>query len=239
MPASRAARRRPPTHARPAAHARGASAWVALAIALLVALVYAPVVGHEFVSLDDALYFVSNPNLDGHLGLDDAIGAFRPYAANWSPLTSFSVAIDNALYGVDPTGPLVTNAVLHATASLLIFFALRALALGVPVSAFVAAVFAVHPLHVESVAWAAERKDVLMGVGFGAALLAYARYRARPGAARYAGLIAASAFALLAKPAAVTLPFALLLLDYWPLRRPRSEARTAVIEKLPIFALAA
>src|SRR5437879_2249087 len=84
---------------------------VAAALAALVALIYAPVIGHEFVNLDDSLYFVSNPNLDGHLGLDDAIAAFRPYAANWSPLTSLSISIDNALWGVDPAGPLVTNAV--------------------------------------------------------------------------------------------------------------------------------
>src|SRR5262249_24258293 len=167
------------------------------------------------------------------------IGAFRFYAANWSPLTAISIAIDNALYGADPTGPLVTNAILHAIAALLLYFALRQLALGTAVSAFAAAVFAVHPLNVESVAWAAQRKDVLSGVGFCAALLAYARYRKRPHLARYAALLAASAASLLAKPAAVTLPFALLLLDFWPLRRTRAEARTALSEKLPIFALAA
>jgi protein O-mannosyl-transferase len=212
---------------------------IAVALALLVALVYAPVVGHEFVSLDDSLYFTANPNLDGYLGIDDWIGAFRPYAANWSPVTSLSIAIDNALYGIDPTGPLVTNALLHALASLVLFFALRALPLDLAVAAFVAAVFAIHPLHVESVAWAASRKDVLSGLGFCAALLAYARYREQSSPARYAVLLAAAAFALLAKPAAVTLPFALLLLDYWPLQRPRSDARSALIEKLPIFALAA
>ena len=147
----------------------------ALAIAMLVAVVYAPVVGHEFVSIDDALYFTANPNLDGHFGLADLFASFRPYAANWSPLTSLSIAIDNALYGVDPTGPLVTNALLHAIASLLLYFALRGLRIDAVVAAFAAAVFAVHPLHVESVAWAASRKDVLMGVGFCGALLAYAR----------------------------------------------------------------
>jgi tetratricopeptide (TPR) repeat protein len=212
---------------------------IATALALLVALVYAPVAHHEFVSLDDSAYFVSNPNLDGRIGLDDVVRSFRPYEANWIPLTWISIAIDNALYGVDPTGPLVTNAVLHAIASLLLFFALRALSLDTAVSTFTAAVFAVHPLHVESVAWATERKDVLMGVGFCAALLAYARYRERPSTGRHAALFAAAVAAMLAKPAAVTLPFGLLLLDYWPLRRPRSEARAALIEKLPLFALAA
>ena len=208
-----------------------------LAIALLVAAVYAPVVGHEFVDLDDPAYFIENPSLDGHFSLDDVIRAFRPYAALWVPVTWISIAIDNALYGVDPTGTLVTNAVLHALASVLLFFALRALSLDTAVSAFVATVFAVHPLHVESVAWATERKDVLMGVGFSAALWTYARYRERPTAWRYGALFAAAAFSMLAKPGSATLPFALLLLDYWPLRRSLSDARTAVVEKLPIFAL--
>jgi Tfp pilus assembly protein PilF len=233
-----AARKRAAPRPTPSAPSAARSdAAVALAIALLVAAVYAPVVGHEFVDLDDPVYFIENPNLDGRLGLDDAIGAFRPYAALWVPVTWFSIAIDNALYGVDPTGPLVTNAVLHAVASLLLFFALRAFALGTAVSAFIAAVFAVHPVHVESVAWATERKDVLMGVGFCGALLAYARYRERPSPGRYAALFGAAAFAMLAKPGAATLPFALLLLDYWPLRRPLADARAAVIEKLPLFAL--
>jgi len=212
---------------------------IAAALVALVAVVYAQVSRHEFVSLDDPLYFIDNPNLDGRLGFDDLIGAFRPFAALWVPVTWISIAIDNALYGIDPTGPLVTNAVLHALASVLLFFALRALALGTAVSAFVAAVFAVHPLHVESVAWAVERKDVLMGVGFCTALWAYARYREWPSRQRYAALFAATAFAMLAKPAAVTLPFVLLLLDFWPLRRPRSDARAALIEKLPLFALCA
>jgi len=234
MPSARPRKASRPTPDRLAS--RGDAAAV-LAIALLVAAVYAPVAEHEFVDYDDPVYFIENPNLDGHFGLDDAIGAFRPYAALWVPVTWISIAIDNALYGADPTGTLVTNAALHAVASVLLFFALRALSLGTAVSAFVAAVFAVHPVHVESVAWATERKDVLMGVGFCAALLAYARYRARPSPGNYAALFAAAAFAMLAKPGAATLPFALLLLDYWPLRRLHSEARAAVVEKLPIFAL--
>jgi tetratricopeptide (TPR) repeat protein len=214
---------------------------VAIAIALLVAIVYAPVIRHDFVSLDDATYFVSNPNLDGHFEPADALRAFRFYFANWIPLTHLSIAIDNALYGTDPTGPLVTNAVLHAIASLLVFLALQRMSLGIAVPAFVAAVFAVHPLHVESVAWASSRKDVLMGVGWAAAMLAYAVHRERRSALRQAMLFAAAAAAMLAKPAAVTLPFALLLLDFWPLRRfaqhGASEVRAAVVEKLPLFAM--
>jgi tetratricopeptide (TPR) repeat protein len=213
---------------------------IAAALVLGVAAVYAQIAAHEFVILDDPGHYVANPNLDGRFGFDDLRGAFRFYMANWMPLTWVSIAIDNALYGVDATGPLVTNAVLHAIASLLLFAALQRLSLGLPVAAFTAAVFAFHPLHVESVAWASERKDVLMGVGWTAAMLAYAWYRERPGPGRYLAVFAAAAWAMLAKPAAVTLPFALLLLDYWPLRRPRAVLlRAAWIEKLPLFALSA
>src|SRR5262249_56105181 len=103
-PASRASDRPPP---RPLARARDAA--IGAAIALLVAIVYAPVAHHEFVSLDDALYFTSNPNLDGHLGTDDLIGAFRFYAANWSPLTAISIPIHNPLYAADPPAPLLPH----------------------------------------------------------------------------------------------------------------------------------
>jgi tetratricopeptide (TPR) repeat protein len=223
---------------------------VAALLLLLVAGVYWPVIHHDFVGLDDAGYFLRNPHLDGRFGLDDLVGAFaRPYMANWTPLTSISIAIDNSLYGVRPSGFLVTNAVLHAAASILLFLAVARLTGRRAPAAFVAAVFAVHPLHVESVAWASQRKDVLMGVGWTATMLAYATYRERGGARPYGLLLACSTFALLAKPAAATLPFALLLLDYWPLGRfgerlallpsRLAELRRAIVEKLPIFAVAA
>lgn len=215
----------------------------------LVAGVYFPVAGHEFVGLDDAAYYERNPNLDGRLGLDDVRRAFaRPYYANYTPLTSLSIAVDDALYDT-PTGTLLTNVLLHAVASALLLWALWRLTAELGPSLFVAAVFAVHPLHVESVAWASQRKDVLMGVGWTAAMLAYAHYREAPGPRRYAALAGCVVAALLAKPVAVTLPFALLLLDYWPLGRfgsglravaaSKTALREAVVEKLPLFLLAA
>jgi Tfp pilus assembly protein PilF len=220
----------------------------AAVLGLLVIAVYYPVVGHEFVSLDDPTYYLKNPNLDGRFGVDDVIGAFaHPYFANWTPLTSISIAFDNALYGTTPTGFLVTNVLLHAAAALLLFLTLRRMTGEVGPAVFVAAVFAVHPLHVESVAWAAERKDVLMGAAWMGTLLAYALYRERPSAGRYTVMFGCAVAAMLSKPAAVTLPFALLLLDYWPAKRfglglsNLSERlpllRAAFVEKIPLFAL--
>jgi tetratricopeptide (TPR) repeat protein len=256
--AKRKRARRSPRSGKPAgtpAPAQPPPSWreragIAVGLTLLVTVVYAPVVHHEFVVLDDAAYYLRNPNLDGRFGLDDLTGAFgRAYYANWIPLTSISIAIDNALYGVRPAGVLVTNALLHAVSCILLFLALARMTGRQGAAAFVAAVFAVHPLHVESVAWASQRKDVLMGVGWTASMLAYAIYRERGRARDYAALVGCASVAMLAKPVSVTLPFALLLLDFWPLRRfgervrplrsALPEMRAAVIEKLPLFALAA
>jgi Flp pilus assembly protein TadD len=228
---------------------RTAFAVIALLV-ISVAAIYAPVVAHKFVSFDDRNYILQNPNLDGRLGFDDVQRAFaEPYFANWIPVTSLSMALDDSLYGRKPTGYLVTNAALHAVASILLFLALLRMTGEWLPAACVAGIFAVHPLHVESVAWASQRKDVLLGVFWMATLLAYARYAERPTASRYAWVAAGVALALLSKPVAVTLPLALLLLDVWPLRRIfepdaarfslRPGWQRAVLEKLPLLALAA
>lgn len=231
--------------------ARGGNRELLVVIALLVvsiAAVYAPVLGHEFVSLDDPEYFLRNPYLDGQLGFDDVRSAFAaPYFANWIPVTSLSIAFDQALYGSAPTGYLVTNAWLHALASIFLFLALRRMTGEWLPSACVAAIFALHPLHVESVAWASQRKDVLFGVFWMATLFVYAGYVKRPGPARYAAVVGLFALALLSKSAAVTLPLVLLLLDLWPLRRIVDFDRRSLhpgwqrtlLEKLPLLALAA
>src|SRR5262245_24721010 len=127
--------------------------------------------------------------------------------ANWIPLTTLSLQLDRALFGGRPAGTLLGNAALHAAAAVVLFAALARLSGAVGRSAFVAGVFALHPLHVESVAWASSRKDPLCALFFALGLLAHARQAERPGAARQAGVAACFALALLAKPVAVTFPF--------------------------------
>ena len=225
-------------------------ALIALLLAALTLAVYAPVRNHSFVDYDDHIDILDNPNLREGLGLKSIARSFaQPYHSNWIPLTYLSLRLNYTLHGLEPAGYLLANVGLHLASTLLLFYALARMTGAVGRSAFVAAVFAVHPLHVESVAWAAERKDVLCGFFWMLALLAYARYVEKPGSrARYAGVAASLSLALLAKPMAVTLPFALLLLDYWPLGRLRTDASRrlpdpsrllrAVVEKLPLLALA-
>jgi tetratricopeptide (TPR) repeat protein len=227
-----------------------------LAAALLVAaiaLVYQGIGAHEFVDFDDFIHIVHNPNLEPGLGVDAVTRAFTtPYGitANWIPLSALSLQLDHSLFGGEASAYHVSNVVLHAASTLLLFFALSGMTGSVWRSAFVAGVFALHPLQVETVAWASERKGVLCGFFFMATLASYSRYVARPGPNwRYATLLLCVAAALLSKPMAVTLPFVLLLLDYWPLRRLGAagasglpggpELSRALLEKLPMLALVA
>ncbi len=170
--------------------------------------------------------------------LDESLrNAFtRTLLANWIPVTALSHQLDRKLYAASATGHLVTNVALHAGASILLFWALSAMTGAIGRSAFVAAVFSVHPLHVETVAWVSERKGVLSGLFFMLTLLAYAGYARRPTRGSYLRVLAALALALLSKPTTVTLPCVLLLLDFWPLRRLCGRA---VLEKLPMLALIA
>ena len=226
-----------------------AKAAIALGLLLLVVAVFHPVHDHAFLNYDDPLYVTDNPMLRGDLAWSGIARAFRPYENNWIPLTWISLQLDHAFYGKDPAGYHWTNVALHAIGSLLLFAALARSTGAVWRSAFVAAVFAVHPLHVESVAWASERKDVLSGVFWMLGLWCWAVYAERPAASRMAAVAACLTLGLLAKPMLVTLPFALLLLDYWPLgrlfRRSGSarpdpgRLRSALIEKWPLFALVA
>jgi tetratricopeptide (TPR) repeat protein len=147
-----------------------------------------------------------------------------------------SLELDRSLYGAEPAGYLLTNVALHVASALLLFHVVWRMTGAVLASGFVAAVFALHPLHVESVAWASERKDTLSALFFMLTWLAYLRYVEQPRRLRYALLMACLALGLLSKPMLVTLPFVLLLLDYWPLRRLDFAA---VREKLPLLALAA
>ena len=204
--------------------------------------VYGQVIGHEFVDYDDLQVIVWNENLRPHSLADAFARAFgSTFYANWIPVTTLSLQLDRALWGERPAGVLLGNAALHAAASAVLFLALARLTGAVGRSAFVAGVFALHPLHVESVAWAAERKDPLSGLFFALGLLAFARYAERPGALRHLAVCACHLLGLLAKPVMVTFPFVLLLLDAWPLRRlgTRAQRRLALVEMLPLFALSA
>ncbi len=211
--------------------------WVGCGLVVLVLAVFAQARQHEFVNLDDGIYVVRNAALDAGLSRERVVEIFtQPFFGNLIPLTLLTYHVDHALWGKQPGGYVLTNVALHALATCLLFAALRRMTGRTGPSAFVAAVFAVHPLHVETVAWISERKGVLAGVFWMAGLLAYARYAARPGVARYGAVVACLAAGLLSKPVLVTFPLALLLLDHWPLGR---FSRRAVWEKLPMLALVA
>ncbi|MEE9279689.1 MAG: tetratricopeptide repeat protein [Myxococcota bacterium] len=225
--------------------------WERLILPLLAALtftVYSQVGEHDFVNFDDGKYVFDNPQLERGLTVDGVTWAFSSiYFSNWHPLTWVSYLLDYELYGLKPGGYHLTNLLLHVAATMLLFVALRRLTGAIWRSAFVAALFGLHPLHVESVAWVGERKDVLSGLFWMAVLWAYARYAARPSWVRYLLVAVLLALGLMAKPMLVTLPFVLLLLDYWPLRRLGNPAspvdwtrlKLLTLEKLPLMLLAA
>lgn len=204
----------------PSARVRDLLLAVLLATAVLVA--YAGVRQHDFVNFDDPEYVVQNRHVTSGLSAENVAWALTAvHSANWHPLTWMSHMLDCSLYGLAPGGHHVTNVLLHALATVLLFFALRAMT-GAPLrSAFVAALFALHPRNVESVAWISERKDVLSAVFWTGAIWAHAAYARRATLPRYLAVAGLLALGLLAKPMVVTLPAALLLLDVWPLRRLR------------------
>ena len=200
---------------------------ISLLLVAATASIYAGVREHEFVDFDDVTVIVRNPDLRAESPRDAITRAFSAnLAGNWIPATVLSLQATHALFGDTPAAFLLGNLALHMLASVVLFLALARLTGAVWQSAFVAAVFALHPLHVESVAWASMRKDGLAGLGFALTLLAYAHYVERPSGLRYAAVTLALALGLLAKPVVVTLPCVLLLLDVWPLGRfRRTETR--------------
>jgi tetratricopeptide (TPR) repeat protein len=221
-------------------------AWIALGLVAACLAVFGQVRDHEFVGFDDYEYVVQNPDLRDGLTARGLLETLQPRFLNWIPLTALSYQVDYALYGLEPGGYHLTNLLLHTASVVLLFLAFARMTGEVWPSGFVAAVFAIHPLHVESVAWVSERKDVLSGLFMMLTLHAYIRYREAPGSwGRYMATIGCVALGLLAKPMLVTLPFVLLLLDHWPLARftGRAEApeewRRALVEKIPMIALAA
>lgn len=175
---------------------------------------------HEFITYDDHEYVTENEVVQAGLTQEGFTWAFTTgHTGNWHPLTWLSIMVDCDLYGLNRTGHYYTNVTLHILSTIILFLALYRMSAGLWQSAFVAALFALHPIHVESVAWAAERKDVLSGFFWMITMWAYAFYVERPRFVRYVWVLLAFALGLMAKPMLVTLPFALLLLDYWPLNR--------------------
>ena len=222
-------------------------------------MVFGQTVRHEFINCDDDQYVYENPQVARGFTAQGIVWAFTHFhSANWHPLTWLSHMLDCQLYGLNhPGGHHLTNVLLHAASAILLFLVLRQMTGDLWPSAFVAALFAIHPLHVESVAWVAERKDVLSGLFFMLTLAAYVGYARRPfSLLRYLLVTVLFALGLMAKPMLVTLPFVLLLLDYWPLGRigaavpqspqqarlPRQSSlalRRVLLEKLPWLVLTA
>jgi len=205
-------------------------------------LVFAQTVRYDFVNYDDNEYVYANPAITSGLTPHGIIHAFSgSHARNWHPLTTLSHMLDCQLWGVRAGGHHFTNIVLHTIAVVLLFLILKQMTGAIWQSAFVAALFAIHPLHVESVAWISERKDVLSAVFFMLTLGAYIRYTRSPSLGRYLTMSILFALGLMSKPMLVTVPVVLLLLDYWPLKRfaVRSSTKRLILEKIPLLALSA
>ena len=212
---------------------------VCLGLVVLTWMVFGQTVQHEFVRFDDNRYVFENPMVSGGLSMDGIRWAFsRNHASNWHPLTFISHMLDCQLYGLNAGAHHFTNVVLHTIAVLLLFFFLHKATAAVWRSGFVAALFAIHPLHVESVAWVSERKDVLSALFFFLTLTAYLGYVRAPSSRRYLLVAILFACGLMCKPMLVTAPFVLLLLDHWPLQR-QAPVRKLIIEKVPLFILSA
>ena len=238
---------------------RNYSPLIYLLIPLITIAAFWGIHNYEFINLDDPAYVTSNPNVQAGLTAKAVRWAFtQSHAGYWHPVTWLSHMVDCGLYGLNPGGHHVTNLLIHILSSLVLFWILKTTTRALWPSAFVAFVFAIHPLRIESVVWIAERKDVLCALFFLLTIAAYVLYCRRPGFLRYAAVFILYGFGLMSKPMAVTLPFVLLLLDYWPLERwlmneaiPARKSKSAkkdvkkfsfsylIVEKTPLFALTA
>lgn len=229
---------------------------LSLALVLLTVLVYLPVRNNGFINFDDNRYITDNAQVKAGFTWETVKWAFTTYeAANWHPLTWLSHALDCQLFGMSPSAPHLISVLLHALNAVLLFLVLQSLSGFTWRSLMVAALFAVHPINVESVAWAAERKTVLSMLFFLLAIWIYCRYVRQPTTARYLGVAGLFPLALMSKPQVIIFPFALLLLDYWPLGRMKfavplasadstAEVRqrsfsSLLAEKIPLFGLSA
>jgi tetratricopeptide (TPR) repeat protein len=220
---------------------------VCLLLAVVTLALYNPVNRHPFVNYDDDRYVTGNPHVRQGLTTDTIGWAMTSTEqANWHPLTWMSHALDVTLFRLNPAGHHLTSLLLHAINVCLLFLLLMWATKRLGPSLFVAAVFALHPINVESVAWVAERKNVLCTLFFLLTLLAYGWYARKPGWKRYLAVFGLFAAGLASKPMVITLPFVLLLLDEWPLARAQRSGEPnktpwfkLVLEKLPLFALSA
>ena len=219
---------------------------VCVFLAAAVWIIYGQTLHYDFVNYDDEDYVTTNAQVSRGVTLSGIVWAFtQMHSANWHPLTWISHMVDCQFYGLNAGGHHLTNLLIHAANAILLFFLLRQMTGSFWRSAFVAALFAVHPLRVESVAWVSERKDVLSGLFLLLALMAYVRYARAPDRRRYVVVLVLGACGLMAKPMLVSLPLVLLLLDYWPLQRlPSLSLASAdnrkiiwrlVLEKWPLF----
>jgi tetratricopeptide (TPR) repeat protein len=233
---------------------RFASFSVCLALVAITWVVFGQTLGHQFVNLDDHVYVYNNPRITQGITVDGVIGAFtHAHAHNWHPLTTISHMLDCQIYGLKAGGHHLSNVLLHTIAVLLLFLVLKQMTGAFWRSVFVASLFAIHPLHVESVAWVSERKDVLSAVFFMLTVGAYVRYVRKPSVRGYLLVALFFALGLVSKSMLVTMPFVLLLLDYWPFGRmssqtfevrnqgPQATVRVQIfkliVEKIPLFAL--
>lgn len=214
-------------------------------------IVYSHVITHEFINYDDGVYITENAHIKDGFTLENIKWAFTTgHAANWHPLTWLSHMLDIEIYGLNPMGHHWTNLQIHVVNSILLFLVFKMMTGALWRSAFVAALFALHPLHVESVAWVSERKDVLSTFFWILSMWTYMHYIRHSNKKQYLLLILFFTIGLMSKPILVTLPFVLLLLDFWPLSRFQSTTKRhynfsyktlagLVWEKLPLFALSA
>jgi tetratricopeptide (TPR) repeat protein len=224
---------------------------IGLCLILIILAAFWQVRNNEFINLDDDLYVTDNPHIKEGLTLGGVLWAFTTvYSGHWHPITWLSHMLDYNLYGLNPGGHHVTSLIFHIANTLLLFLLFQRMT-GKPWrSSFLAALFAVHPLRVESVAWGAERKDVLCAFFWLLTMWTYAFYVGRPKVRRYLVVVLCFILALMSKPMAVTLPFVLILMDYWPLARLKAEKLMnfdqrrdlvfrLILEKAPFFFLTA
>ncbi len=224
---------------------------ISAAIIIITLIAYSPIRHNSFVHYDDYAYIIKNPIISSGVSVDAITNCFtKIHASNWHPLTWLSHLVDYQLFGLNPPGHHIVSVIFHIINALMLLWVLRLLSISVWSSAFISVIFALHPIQVESVAWASERKTLLAGLFWLLTMAVYIYYTRRPGVLRYLLLIAIYALCIMTKPVVVTLAFVLLLLDYWPLNRIRQRQKIKsdlnqqsigwlILEKIPLLVLSA